>query len=62
MNFTIQKCVVNVIAVTNPTQYTKLGDYRVKSKNRLLLEVSISRIFAFFLPTEAHMLSHMNSQ
>ena len=31
MNFTFDKWVQNVIPVTNPTQYTKLGKYKVKT-------------------------------
>ena len=32
MFFTIRKCVSNVIAVPNPTSYTKLDSYKVKTK------------------------------
>ena len=32
MNFTFDKWVHNVIPVTNPTQYTKFGKYKVKIK------------------------------
>ena len=62
MKSTIHKCIVNVTPVTNPTPYTKLVKQMVKSQIRLLLGISISRIFrenspycllpiAFVLPT-----------
>ena len=44
MNLTLHKCVVNVIPVTNPTQYTKLVKEIVKNEIRLLLGIPISRI------------------
>ena len=45
IRLTIHKCTVNVIPVTNPTQYTKLAKSIVKTDIRLLLGISISRIF-----------------
>ena len=49
VKFTFEKYVVNGIPATNPTQYTNLGKYMVKSPNSLLFGVSISRIFASFV-------------
>ena len=34
MKLIIHKCVCNVIAVPNPTQYTKFDKYMVKCNNR----------------------------
>ena len=44
MTSTVHKFVVNVKPVTNPTQYTKLGKYKVRSQIRQLLGMSISCI------------------
>ena len=38
MNFTIHKWVCNAIAVPNPTQYTKLGKYMIKTKTKQLVQ------------------------
>ena len=51
MKATIHNCTVNDILVTNPTQYTKLAKYIVKTEISLLLRILISRIFRENSPT-----------
>ena len=46
MNWTIHKWVLNVNAVTNPTQYTKSVKYKVK-KNKIGLKSPFIYTFAY---------------
>ena len=52
MNLTIQKCVCDVIPVTNPVQYLKFDKYKVKTKNRDWSEIDPKcgfRVFSDYL-------------
>ena len=48
MKSTFHKCVVHVVAGTNPTQYTKLANSNVRFTILCLLGVTISRMSMFF--------------
>ena len=58
MKSTIHKCTVNDIPVTNPTQYTKIATQNVKTEIRLVLGISISRIFRDNSPCGALAIIH----
>ena len=60
MKSTIHKCTVNVIPVTNPTQYTKLAKSIVKTEIRLLLGIPVSRIFALFPIAYSPVVAYMH--
>ena len=55
MKSAIHKCVVSFTPVTNPTQYTKLGKQMIRSKIRLLLELSNLYMFAFVFAVEGNL-------
>ena len=50
MKFIIRKCVCNVNAVPNPTQYTTFAKYNVKTKNetgpKLVRNADFAYLFA----------------